>query len=98
MFWCQRNEQAESFEAGGQTFSAPFSIHSEHPNGSSTRKNPSGAANRHSVSGPLHASRGAVQRSHCRPLRSFIRFLLHTLPPGFQLIRYFGLMANRHRK
>jgi hypothetical protein len=26
------------------------------------------------------------------------RFLVHTLPPGFQRIRYFGLMANRHRK
>ena len=25
------------------------------------------------------------------------RFLLHTLPPGFQRIRYFGLMANRNR-
>ncbi len=26
------------------------------------------------------------------------RFLMHTLPPGFQRIRYFGLFANRHRK
>lgn len=26
------------------------------------------------------------------------RFLIHTLPPGFQRIRYFGLMANRRRK
>lgn len=26
------------------------------------------------------------------------RFLIHPLPPGFQRIRYFGLMANRHRK
>lgn len=26
------------------------------------------------------------------------RFLIHTLPPGFPRIRYFGLMANRHRK
>lgn len=25
------------------------------------------------------------------------RFLLHVLPDGFQKIRYFGLMANRHR-
>ncbi len=25
------------------------------------------------------------------------RFLIHTLPPGFQRIRYFGWMANRHR-
>lgn len=26
------------------------------------------------------------------------RFLIHVLPPGFPRIRYFGLMANRHRK
>jgi hypothetical protein len=26
------------------------------------------------------------------------RFLLHALPPGFQRIRYFGWLANRHRK
>lgn len=26
------------------------------------------------------------------------RFLIHTLPPGFQRIRYFGFMANRFRK
>jgi Putative transposase/Transposase zinc-binding domain len=26
------------------------------------------------------------------------RFLIHTLPPGFQRIRYFGLLANRFRK
>ncbi len=26
------------------------------------------------------------------------RFLLHTLPQGFQRIRYFGFMANRHRR
>jgi hypothetical protein len=26
------------------------------------------------------------------------RFLLHALPPGFQRIRYFGLLANCHRK
>jgi hypothetical protein len=26
------------------------------------------------------------------------RFLIHTLPPGFQRIRYFGWMANRYRK
>ena len=25
------------------------------------------------------------------------RFLLHTLPPGFQRIRYFGFLANRYR-
>jgi hypothetical protein len=26
------------------------------------------------------------------------RFLLHSLPPGFQRIRHFGLLANRHQK
>ncbi len=26
------------------------------------------------------------------------RFLLHVLPSGFMRIRYFGLLANRHRK
>ena len=26
------------------------------------------------------------------------RFLIHTLPAGFQRIRYFGLLANRFRK
>jgi hypothetical protein len=26
------------------------------------------------------------------------RFLLHTLPPGFQRIRYFGFLANRFRQ
>jgi hypothetical protein len=26
------------------------------------------------------------------------RFLIHTLPPGFQRIRYFGFLANRHRR
>jgi hypothetical protein len=26
------------------------------------------------------------------------RFLIHTLPPGFPRIRYFGFLANRHRK
>jgi hypothetical protein len=25
------------------------------------------------------------------------RFLLHTLPPGFQRIRHYGLLANLHR-
>jgi hypothetical protein len=25
------------------------------------------------------------------------RFLIHTLPPGFPRIRYFGFLANRHR-
>jgi hypothetical protein len=33
------------------------------------------------------------------PAEEFIRrFLLHTLPPGFQRIRHFGLFANRHRE
>jgi hypothetical protein len=26
------------------------------------------------------------------------RFLLHALPPGFQRIRYYGLLANAHRR
>ena len=26
------------------------------------------------------------------------RFLLHTLPPGFQRIRHFGFLANCHRQ
>ena len=26
------------------------------------------------------------------------RFLLHVLPPGFQRIRHYGLLANRHRE
>ena len=26
------------------------------------------------------------------------RFLMHTLPPGFQRIRHFGLLSNRHRQ
>jgi hypothetical protein len=25
------------------------------------------------------------------------RFLLHTLPPGFQRIRHYGLLASRHK-
>ncbi|HVY94840.1 MAG TPA: IS91 family transposase [Bryobacteraceae bacterium] len=33
------------------------------------------------------------------PADEFIRrFLIHTLPPGFQRIRYFGFLANRFRK
>ena len=32
------------------------------------------------------------------PAEEFIRrFLIHTLPPGFQRIRHFGFLANRHR-
>jgi len=38
-------------------------------------------------------------RSMTLDAEEFIRrFLIHTLPAGFQRIRYFGLMANRHRK
>ena len=43
----------------------------------------------------------AREKSRVMTLRSdeFLRrFLLHTLPPGFQLIRYFGFLANRQRK
>jgi hypothetical protein len=33
------------------------------------------------------------------PASEFIRrFLIHTLPPGFQRIRHFGFLANRFRK
>ena len=33
------------------------------------------------------------------PAHEFIRrFLIHTLPPGFQRIRHFGFLANCHRK
>ena len=33
------------------------------------------------------------------PADEFIRrFLIHTLPPGFQRIRHFGFLANRFRK
>ena len=33
------------------------------------------------------------------PADDFIRrFLIHTLPPGFQRIRHFGFLANRFRK
>jgi len=33
------------------------------------------------------------------PAEEFIRrFLIHTLPPGFQRIRHFGFLANCHRR
>jgi Putative transposase/Transposase zinc-binding domain len=33
------------------------------------------------------------------PADEFIRrFLIHTIPPGFQRIRYFGFLANRYRR
>jgi hypothetical protein len=39
------------------------------------------------------------QRVMAVPADEFIRrFLLHTLPPGFQRIRHYGLFSNRHRK
>jgi len=39
------------------------------------------------------------QRLMTLPAEEFIRrFLIHTLPTGFQRIRYFGLLANRFRK
>lgn len=39
------------------------------------------------------------QRTMTLQSEEFIRrFLLHTLPQGFQRIRYFGFMANRHRR
>ena len=42
-----------------------------------------------------HESRHKVMRLDAH---EFIRrFLLHVLPPGFQRIRHYGLLANRHR-
>jgi hypothetical protein len=39
------------------------------------------------------------QRQMTLDAHEFIRrFLIHTLPSGFQRIRYFGLLANRFRK
>ena len=61
----------------------------------------------------LHAGQGEVtfqwkdyRSKHKQKSRSmtvvsgeFIRrFLIHTLPPGFQRIRHFGYLANRHRR
>ena len=41
---------------------------------------------------------GQVPGSMTLTADEFIRrFLLHTLPPGFQRIRHYGLLANRHR-
>jgi hypothetical protein len=43
-----------------------------------------------------HESRQKVMRL---PAEEFMRrFLLHVLPPGFQRIRHYGLLANRHRE
>ena len=42
-----------------------------------------------------HGNKGKVMRL---PVEEFIRrFLLHVLPKGFQRIRHYGLLANRHR-
>ena len=42
-----------------------------------------------------HESRNKVMRLDAQ---EFIRrFLLHVLPPGFQRIRHYGLLGNRHR-
>lgn len=43
-----------------------------------------------------HESRNKLMRLDAQ---EFVRrFLLHVLPPGFQRIRHFGLLANRHRE
>jgi len=42
---------------------------------------------------------GNQQRSLTLPTEEFMRrFLLHVLPRGFQRLRQFGLLANRHRR
>ena len=39
------------------------------------------------------------QKTMTLPAEEFIRrFLIHVLPEGFQRIRYYGLLANRHRE
>lgn len=44
-------------------------------------------------------ARGNQQRTMTLPADEFIRrFLLHVLPRGFQRLRQFGLLANRHRR
>lgn len=41
---------------------------------------------------------GNVVRVMALPAEAFIhRFLLHVLPRGFQRIRHYGLLANRHK-
>ena len=43
-----------------------------------------------------HEARPKVMRLQAR---EFVRrFLLHVLPPGFQRIRHYGLLANRYRE
>jgi hypothetical protein len=45
------------------------------------------------------SSQGRRMREMTLPAMEFIRrFLLHVLPESFVRIRYFGLLANRHRK
>jgi len=61
----------------------------------------------------LHAGAGTVtfqwkdyrhkdkqkSRAMTIPAEEFIRrFLIHTMPPGFQRIRHFGFLANRYRR
>jgi hypothetical protein len=42
---------------------------------------------------------GNQQKTMTLPAAEFLRrFLLHVLPPGFQRIRYYGLLGNRHRQ
>ena len=42
---------------------------------------------------------GGAQRTLTLAADEFIRrFLLHVLPDGFQRIRYFGFLGNRHRQ
>jgi hypothetical protein len=42
---------------------------------------------------------GHQQKTMTLPAEEFIRrFLLHVLPDGFQRIRYYGLLGNRHRQ
>jgi hypothetical protein len=43
-----------------------------------------------------HANRQKVMRLDAAEFLR--RFLLHTLPPGFQRIRHYGLLSNRHRQ
>ena len=39
------------------------------------------------------------QKSMTLTAEEFIRrFLIHVLPPGFQRLRYYGLLGNRHRE
>jgi hypothetical protein len=44
------------------------------------------------------AERADTQKTMTLAAAEFIRrFLLHVLPPGFQRIRYYGFLGNRHR-